>query len=70
MMNNERMPKKLATAKMDGIGEKGRLVKRWNNEVEENLKTMGIRNWRRVARNREECRRIVLDVKVHMGCSA
>ena len=49
-MNNEGMPKPVATARMDGILERGRPLKRWNNEVEEDLKTMGIRNWLRVAR--------------------
>jgi len=38
---------------------------KWTNEVEEDTKTMGIRNWRRVVRNKKECRRNVLDVKVH-----
>jgi len=67
MMNNERMPKQVASARMERTGERRKPLKGWNNEVEEDLKTMGIRNWRRVARNRKECRRIVLDVKVHNG---
>ena len=67
MMNNERMPKQVATAKMEVIGERVRPLKGWNNEVEEDLKTVGIRNWRRVVRNRKECRGILLDVKVHIG---
>ena len=61
------MPKLLATAKMNGIAQRGRPLKRWNNEVVEDLRTMGIRNWRRVAINRKECRRNVLDVKVQSG---
>jgi hypothetical protein len=42
-------------------------VGKWTNEVEEDMKTMRMRNWRRVARNRKDRRRIVLDVKVHSG---
>jgi hypothetical protein len=67
MVNSLRMPNQVASAIMDGTGERGRPLKRWNNEVEEDLKTMGIRNWLGVARNRKECRRIVLDVKVRSG---
>ena len=67
MMNNERMPKQVATTRMEGVKERGRPLKGWNNEVEEDFKTVGIRNWRIVARNRKEYRRIVLDVKVHSG---
>ena len=43
-MNNERMPKQVATARMGGIGERGRPLKIWNNEVEEDLKITGIGN--------------------------
>jgi hypothetical protein len=43
-MNNERMPKKVMTTKMEGTRKKGRPRKRWINEVEEVLKIMGIRN--------------------------
>jgi hypothetical protein len=42
-------------------------VRKWTKEAEEDMKTMGIRNWLRVARNRKECRSNVLDVKVHSG---
>jgi len=42
-------------------------VGKWINEVEGDMKTMAVRNWRRVTRNRKECRRNVLDVKVHSG---
>ena len=40
-------------------------MRKWTSEVEEDMKTMGIRNWRRVVRNRKECRRNILDVKVY-----
>jgi len=36
-MNNERMPKQVATARMEGVGERGRPLKEWNNEVEEEI---------------------------------
>jgi len=70
MMSNERMPKQVATARMGGIGERGRPLKIWNNEVEEDLKTMGIRNWPRVAGNRKECRRILWMLRSTVGCGA
>jgi hypothetical protein len=39
--------------------------KRWTDEVEENLKEMGIRLLPRVARDQMEWRRSVLEAKVH-----
>jgi hypothetical protein len=43
-MNNERMPEKIMTAKMEGTRKRGRPHKRRIDEVEEDLKIMGIRN--------------------------
>jgi hypothetical protein len=66
-MNNERMPKTIMTTKMEGTRKRGRPRKRWIDEVEEDLKIMGIRNWHAVARDRQEWRKIVLEAKVHNG---
>jgi hypothetical protein len=65
-MNNERMPKKMTT-KMEGTRKKRKTRKRWIDEVEEDLKIMGIRNWHAVAKDRQEWRKIVLEAKVHNG---
>jgi hypothetical protein len=46
---------------------RGRPRKRWIGEVEEDLKIMGIRNWHAVAKDRQECRKIVLEAKVYNG---
>jgi hypothetical protein len=39
---------------MEGVVKRGRPWKRWSDEVEENFKTMEIRNWHTVARDQEE----------------
>jgi hypothetical protein len=65
-MNNERMPKKIMTIKMERK-RKRRPRKRWTGEVEEDLKIIGIRNWHAVAKDRQEWRKIVLEAKVHTG---
>jgi len=43
-MNNERMPKQIVIVRMLGTRKRQRPQKRWTNEVEEDLKIMGIRN--------------------------
>jgi hypothetical protein len=53
-MNNERMPQKVVTTRMEGIMKRGRPWKRWSDEVEENYKIMEIRNWHTVARDQNE----------------
>lgn len=49
----------------NNIPLKGRPRKRWIDEVEEGMKITGIRNWLTVAKDRQEWRKIVLEVKVH-----
>jgi hypothetical protein len=39
----------------------------WIDEVEDDLKIMGIRNRHAVSKDRQEWRKIVLEVKVHNG---
>jgi hypothetical protein len=55
------------TTKMEGTRKRGRTRKRWIDEVEEDLKIMGIRNWHAVAKDRQEWRKTVLEAKVHKG---
>jgi hypothetical protein len=55
------------TTKMEGTRKRGRPRKRWIDEVEEDLKIMGIRNWHAVAKDRQEWRKILLEAKVHNG---
>jgi hypothetical protein len=38
------MPQNIMTTKMEGTRKRGRPLKRWIDEVEEDLKIMGIRN--------------------------
>jgi hypothetical protein len=60
MMYNERMPKKM-TGRMEGIRKRGRPRRRCTDEVLENLKIMGIRNWYSVVRDGEGRTRDVLE---------
>jgi hypothetical protein len=64
-MNNERIPKQTAIVRMEGMRKRQRPQKRWANEVEEDLKIMGIRNWHKMAKGLEEWKRTVLKAKVH-----
>jgi hypothetical protein len=50
------------STKMEGTRKRGRPRKRWIDEVEKDLKIMGIRNWHAVAKDRQEWRKIVLEV--------
>ena len=55
---------------MEGMRKRGRQWKRWPDEVEEDMKVIGIINWRRMATDRKEWGRIVLKPQVHKGPSS
>jgi hypothetical protein len=59
-MEEKRMPKKVLKDKMHGTKRKGRPRKRWIDDVEQDLRTMGVRD-------RQEWRRATREVKVQPG---
>lgn len=68
----ERMPessvvKKVYKGKPGGRRLQGRPRKRWLDDVEEDLRRMGVRRWRTKAENREEWARIVREAKALQG---
>jgi hypothetical protein len=67
MMQNPRMPKRIAAATIEETRKRGRPRKRWKDEVEEDLNTMGIKNGSVAARDRWKWRKTVLQAKVHIG---
>ena len=46
-----------------GCHRLGRLPQRWAKQVDENLKTLGIRNWRQAATSRDVWRRKLAEAK-------
>jgi hypothetical protein len=62
-MQNQRMPKQIATATMEGTRKRGKPRKIWRDEVEK--KYNGKKNRQATARDRREWRKIVLEAKVH-----
>jgi len=57
--------RKLTVLQPEGTRRAGKTKVRWLESVEEHLKKMGVRNWRRMSQDREQWREIVEEVKVH-----
>ena len=63
-MSEERMPKMILNVKIDSERRKGRPRKRWVDDLESDLRSLGIRNWKVKVRNRNEWKAVVRETKV------
>jgi len=53
-MEEDRMPKKIFTQELEGTRRRGRPRKGWKEEVERDLKVLGVRRWRKLVMNRKK----------------
>jgi hypothetical protein len=66
-MSDDRSIKKHYNNKPEGLRLVERMMKHWLDEVEWNLKQMGVRGWRRRAQNKDEWQSILKEAKVING---
>ena len=66
-MDDKRKPKRLLEWKSIVTRIRGRPRKRWIVGVEEDMKIMGIRRWRKLRKERAEWKRITEMAKTHSG---
>ena len=66
-MENSRMPKTVMREKIYTRRKRGRPKVRWLDDIQEDLREMGIEGWRRKALDRDQWRRIAQEVKAHVG---
>lgn len=65
-MTEERALRKILEARLLGEKRRGRPRKRWKDDVEEDLRSMGVTNYRNMAMERDKWRRIVEEAKAHI----
>ena len=66
-MSEDRLPKQICRARMDGRRLKGRPRNRWQDQLERDLRIMGVRKWKESAQDRKRWRSIVKEAKAHKG---
>ena len=66
-MDEKRIPKRILERKPTDRRIRGRPRKRWVEDTEEDIQTLGIRGWRKLSKERTEQRRITEKAKTHSG---
>jgi hypothetical protein len=69
-MNNDRTPKKIFNTKPDGARSSGRPKLRWEDGVEQNMRILGLKNWKEIALNRDEWAQLLKKARAHQGLSS
>ena len=65
-MNEIRSVKKIFEGKLEGRRRKGRPRLRWINDVEDDLRKLGVKRWRAKASDREERASIIREAKAKL----
>ena len=65
-MNETRSVKKIFEGKLEGRRGRGRSRLRWINDVEDDLRKLGVKRWRTKALNREEWASIIREAKAKL----
>jgi hypothetical protein len=66
-MNSERTLKKIFNTKPDVARSVRRLKLRWEDDVDRDMRILGVKNWKEVALNRDEWAMLLKKVRAHQG---
>jgi hypothetical protein len=69
-MNNDRTLKKIFSTKPDGVRRVGRPRLRWEDGVDQDMRTLEVKNWKKVALNRDEWAKLLKKARAHQGLSS
>jgi hypothetical protein len=66
-MDNNRTVKKVLDTKPIGTRKIGRPKLRWEDDVIQDIKTLGVKNWRNLAMEKESWQMLLRKAKAHVG---
>jgi hypothetical protein len=69
-MDNNRTVKKVFNTKTIGIRKTGRPKLRWVDGVIQDIKTLGVKNWRNLAMEKESWQKLLRKARAHVGLSS
>jgi hypothetical protein len=69
-MNSDRTLKKIFNTKPDGARSAGRLKLRWEDGVDQDMRILLVKNWKKVALNRDEWVKLLKKARTHQALSS
>jgi hypothetical protein len=69
-MNDERTLKKIFNTKPDGTRSVGRPKLRWEDGVDPDMRILKVKNWKKVALDRDEWAKLLKKARAHEGLSS
>jgi hypothetical protein len=67
---NDRTIKKIFNVKPDGVRSVGRPKLRWEDGGDQDIRILGVKNWKKVALNRDEWAKLLKKARAHQGLSS
>ena len=69
-MNENRTLKKIFDTKLGGVRRVGRPKMRWEDGVDQDMRMLEVKNWKKVALDRDEWARLLKKARAHQGLSS
>ena len=69
-MNNDRILKKIFNTKLDGVRRVGRPKLRWEDEADQDMRILEVKNWKKVTLNRDEWAKLLKKANANQGLSS
>jgi hypothetical protein len=69
-MNNNTTLKKIFNTKPDGARNFGRPKLRWEDGVDQDMRILGVKSWKKFTLNRDEWAKLLKKARVHQGPSS
>jgi hypothetical protein len=68
--NDDRTIKNIFNTKPEGVRSVGRPKLRWESGVDQDIRILGVKNWKKVALNRDEWAKLLKKAIAHQGLSS
>jgi len=69
-VNNDRALKNILNTKPDGVRKAGRPKLRWEDGVDQDMRILEVKNWKKAALDRDEWAKLLKKARVHQGLSS